>query len=210
VPPFTILHVCIGNICRSPMAERLLVAALRESVGDRTAQLYLSHGAGTGTWHVGEQMNPPAARQVRLRGGDPSGFRARTLRTDMIDSADLILCATGVQSRHVTSIRPDAAPRTFVLGEFGRLLAQVDRDRLPRNDGRPPGAYARGVALVERVDAARAGLPPSPGDDLDDPWGGTDRQFARVADEIDATVRPLAATLAGAPRPGSARSPGSG
>src|SRR5262249_37855946 len=156
------------------MAERLLTLALRKHVGQRIEELYLSHSAGTGTWHVGEPMNPPAAHQVRLRGGDPSGFQARTLRTHMIDSADLILCATAIQSRHVISVRPTAATRTFVLGEPGRLLGQADTAALPPNDGTPEAAHARGVALVARMHAARRGRPPEPQDDLDDPWGGSD------------------------------------
>ena len=57
---FAVLHVCMGNICRSPLAERLLHLALRKHVGDRVDEEYLSHGAGTGGWHVGEGMNPPA------------------------------------------------------------------------------------------------------------------------------------------------------
>src|SRR5215218_6314802 len=114
MPPFTILHVCMGNICRSPMAERLFIQALGDQVH--------SHSAGTGGWHEGEEMNPPAAREVRARGADPDGFSARKLRADQIESADLILTATADQYDYVTALRPDAAERTFVLGEFGRLL----------------------------------------------------------------------------------------
>jgi protein-tyrosine phosphatase len=176
------------------MAERLLVLALRKAVGDSSRELFLSHGAGTGSWHVGEAMNPPAARQVVARGGEAAGFRARRLDTEMIESADLILCATSEQSHYVVGRRPDAAGRTFVLGEFGRLLRGVDLSALPPAAADP---YARGVALVELADAARGGQPPRPEDDLDDPWGSPDREFARVADEIEATVIPLATILAG-------------
>jgi hypothetical protein len=52
----------MGNICRSPMAERLLALAAREVVGDKADDLIHSHSAGTGGWHAGEEMNPPAAR----------------------------------------------------------------------------------------------------------------------------------------------------
>jgi protein-tyrosine phosphatase len=194
VPRFTVLHVCVGNICRSPMAERLFTLALREQVGDRVDDLYLSHGAGTGAWHIGESMNPPAARQVTKRGGDPAGFRARGLSGDLIDASDLVLCATADQVSYVLGLRPDAAARTFVLGEFGRLLADlklpISDDALDKNS-----AYARGVALVEAADAARGGAASRPSDDLDDPWGMADTEFARVADEIERTVVPLALAL---------------
>lgn len=176
------------------MAERLFVLALRSQVGDRVDQLYLSHGAGTGSWHVGEGMNPPAARQVSARGGDPAGFRARHLSGELIDASGLILCATSIQVDRVTELRPHAASRTFVLGEFGRILAGLI---LPDGPAQVDAstAHARGAALVELVDAARGGRASRPGDDLDDPWGLAEREFARVADEIEQTVVPLANAL---------------
>lgn len=205
MPPFTVLHVCMGNICRSPMAERLLTKAVRDRI-ERAARertvadlvqdaLLHSHSAGTGGWHAGEEMNPPAARQVSSRGGDPNGFAARRLLPEHIDGADLVLTATADQSEYVVALRPDAAARTFVLGQFGRLLAAVDRAALPAADLSPDAVYARGVALVTAVDAARDGTPPLPGDDLDDPWGRGDQTFGRIADEIDDVVVPLAGLL---------------
>ena len=61
MPPFTVLHVCMGNICRSPMAERLLALAVRERLARSGAgvdpeTLLHSHSAGTGGWHAGEQI----------------------------------------------------------------------------------------------------------------------------------------------------------
>ncbi|MFF3855312.1 phosphotyrosine protein phosphatase [Micromonospora sp. NPDC002575] len=201
MPPFTVLHVCMGNICRSPMAERLLALAVRERLARRGVDpggadaLLHSHSAGTGGWHAGEEMNPPAARQVTARGGDVAGFAARKLRSDLIDAADLVLTATADQQEYVVALRPDAASRTFVLGEFGRLLAAVDAAGLPPADTTGDAVYARGVALVAAVHAAREGAAPLHTDDLDDPWGRGDQCFSRVADEIEETVHPLAAAL---------------
>ncbi|MFB9235446.1 phosphotyrosine protein phosphatase [Plantactinospora siamensis] len=230
MPPFTVLHVCMGNICRSPMAERLLTQAVRERLTRRggsttgdpadaggaaedhggpddaagqpgaaatelAERLLYSHSAGTGGWHEGEGMNPPAARQVRSRRGDPDGFAARRLRSEHIDAADLILTATADQQEYVVALRPDAAGRTFVLGEFGRLLPLVDAAALPPAEDTPAAVYARGTALVAAADAVRGGAPAQPGDDLDDPWGRGDQCFERVADEIEETIHPLAAAL---------------
>jgi|HigsolmetaAR206D_1030411.scaffolds.fasta_scaffold02766_3 protein-tyrosine phosphatase len=207
MPPFTVLHVCMGNICRSPMAERLLALAVRRRLGRRAGtgddpvdasvaeRLVYSHSAGTGGWHAGEEMNPPAARQVRSRGGDADDFAARKLRSEHIDAADLVLTATADQQQYVVALRPDAARRTFVLGEFGRLLAGIDVAALPPAGDTPEAVYARGVALVEAVNAARGNAAPLPSDDLDDPWGRGEQCFSRVADEIEETVQPLAAVL---------------
>ncbi|MEW1587307.1 phosphotyrosine protein phosphatase [Micromonospora vinacea] len=201
MPPFTVLHVCMGNICRSPMAERLLALAVRERLTRRAQdpaqaeELVHSHSAGTGGWHAGEEMNPPAARQVTGRGGDVEGFAARKLRSDHIDAADLVLTATADQQEYVVALRPDAAARTFVLGEFGRLLAAVDAAALPPGDATPEAVYARGVALVAAAHDARLGASALTTDDLDDPWGRGDQCFSRVADEIEETVHPLAGAL---------------
>jgi protein-tyrosine phosphatase len=195
LPPFSVLHVCMGNICRSPMAERLLVRAARERVGDKVDDLIFTSSGGTGGWHAGEEMNPSAAREVRRRGGADVGFAARKLLGEHVDSADLVLTATAEQAEFIAGLRPDAAGRTFVLGEFGRLLGRVDQGVLPGYAPAPEPVYARGVALVEAADRVRGCQPPTAEDDLDDPWGRGDAFFTRVADEIDATVRPLVAAL---------------
>ncbi len=197
MPPFTVLHVCMGNICRSPMAERLLRLAVRDRVGDKADELVHSHSAGTGGWHAGEPMNPPAARELRRRGGDDAGFAARRLLGEYVDGSDLVLTATAEQVDFVTGLRPDAKSRTFVFGEVGRHLSTVDSAALPPVLAEPDAVYARGVALVEALDAARAGTPPEPADELDDPWGRGDSVFIRVAGEIEDVVRPFAALLLG-------------
>jgi protein-tyrosine phosphatase len=196
----------MGNICRSPMAERLLTRAVRDratalaSAGGGVAttvtdNLVRSISAGTGGWHEGEEMNPPAARQVVGRGGTVDGFTARKLRGDFIDDADLVLTATADQYDYVVALRPEAASRTFVLGEFGRLLAAVDPGRLPAAEPTPDAVYARGVAIVEAAHARRGGEAPLPTDDLDDPWGRGDQTFTRIGDEIEDATVPFATLL---------------
>ena len=211
-PPFVVLHVCLGNICRSPMAERLLAHRVRERLGDRAEEYVLVESAGTGSWHAGERMHPPAARELRRRGADDGGFAARTLLAAHLDTADLILTATAEQLAYVESLRADASDRAFVLGEFGRLLPSVDAVNLPpvsteaqpgddsdRVVPDPSAVYDRGVAIVAAADALRAGAPPRPGDDLDDPWGRSDVHFTRTADEIETAIVPFAELLL--PRP---------
>jgi protein-tyrosine phosphatase len=195
MPPFSILHVCMGNICRSPMAERLLRAAARDLVGDKADELLLVGSTGTGGWHVGGAMDRSAARQVLARGGSVDGFRARQLAHEHIESADLILTATADQQEHVLALRPEVVERTYVLGELGRLLPLVRMGLLPPTGPHPEAVYNRGIALVNAVSEVRGGEIAQPGDDLDDPYGRGDGYFSQVADQIEATVRPLAAAL---------------
>jgi protein-tyrosine phosphatase len=177
------------------MAERLLARAVRDRAGEAGEESVRSVSAGTGGWHEGEQMNPPAARQVRSRGGEVTGFEARKLRGDFIDEADLIFTATADQYDYVVALRPDAAGRTFVMGEFGRLLGAVDQAGLPPAADGPDAVYARGVAIVEAVARLRGADAPLPGDDLDDPWGRGDQTFQRIGDEIEDTTVPFAKLL---------------
>jgi protein-tyrosine phosphatase len=195
--PFSVLCVCMGNICRSPMAERLLVADL-VALGAAPDLVYV-HGAGTGGWHAGDAMDPQAARQVLARGGDTAGFRARKLLAEHVDASDLVLTATAEQVDFVVSLRPDAAPRTFVWGQFARLLPSAAADLTDGHLGARPwrpatdDVYARGVALVDLVDKRRDQVRDE--DDLADPWGRPDDFFGVVADQVQALTRPLAAAL---------------
>jgi protein-tyrosine phosphatase len=207
VAALTVLHVCMGNICRSPMAERLLVLAAQQRLAKldpdaELATLLASTSAGTGGWHEGEEMNPPAARQIRLRGGNADGFAARKLTSAHLTGAGLILTATADQSDYVHALVPGAAGRTFVLRHFARLLREIDADALPPAGADPATFAARAAALVQAADARRAGTEPLPTDDLDDPWGRGDQTFQRIADDIDESLYPLVdALLPGAPRP---------
>jgi protein-tyrosine phosphatase len=197
--PFTVLMVCMGNICRSPMAERLLRLRLTERLGHETEDTVVVYGAGTGGWHEGEPMHGQAAREVLARGGDPAGFRARALTAEMLadeaSGADLVLTATIEQVEFVAALVPAAAGRTFVLGEFARLAEKVDLDELPSAGADLATVAARGRALVARADKLRDA--PRYADEVPDPWGRPPEYFSAVADQIDAAVTALADCLAG-------------
>jgi protein-tyrosine phosphatase len=203
--PFTVLHVCMGNICRSPMAERLLVLAARQRLVKLDAAadldgLLRSTSAGTGGWHEGEEMNPPAARQIVLRGGSVDGFAARKLRTAHLAEADLIVTATGDQLDYVHALLPEAGGRTFVLGHLSRLLPTVDAGTLPPASTDPAAFASRAADLVAAVHRGRGDVPALPEDDLDDPWGRGDQTFARIADDIDEAMYALVDALLPAAR----------
>lgn len=68
----TILFVCLGNICRSPLAEGALKARAEAAGLD-----LIVDSAGTGDWHVGRAPDERAQAVARANGVDISGYRAR-------------------------------------------------------------------------------------------------------------------------------------
>ncbi|MBD3837743.1 low molecular weight protein-tyrosine-phosphatase [Brevundimonas sp.] len=71
----SILFVCLGNICRSPLAE----AALRAEAKRLRLDLIVD-SAGTGNWHAGEPPDPRALATARRHGVDISGLKARQVK----------------------------------------------------------------------------------------------------------------------------------
>lgn len=81
-----ILMVCLGNICRSPLAEGILRKKIEENNLDWEVD-----SAGTGSWHIGEQPDPRSILTARNHGIDITNQRARQLKPDDLDRFDLIL-----------------------------------------------------------------------------------------------------------------------
>ncbi|WP_029145974.1 low molecular weight protein-tyrosine-phosphatase [Microbacterium luticocti] len=87
-PPFRVVFVCTGNICRSPMAE-VTFRWFAESVGlgDRV----VSTSAGTGDWHVGERADRRTLAALERHGYDGSTHRARQFGYRDFDENDLVV-----------------------------------------------------------------------------------------------------------------------
>jgi protein-tyrosine phosphatase len=184
---FRILHVCTGNICRSPMAERLTRAGLERRLGP-DADRFLVESAGT--WgHSGSPMEPHALSTLASYGIDGADFRARELVAEHVVGADLVLGATREHRAAAVVLHPRAASRTFTLREFARLVSAVEPAQLTADD-----VVERARALV-RAAAGRRGLvpPDSPSDDdLVDPYQGPERGFAACGELVTSTLqRPL-------------------
>ncbi|HVK50946.1 MAG TPA: low molecular weight protein-tyrosine-phosphatase [Pseudoxanthomonas sp.] len=107
-----LLLVCLGNICRSPMAEGAVRHAFEQAGwGDRVEV----DSAGTGNWHCGE---PPDARAIacaRHYGVDISGLRARQLSAQDFHDFDWLLCADAQNLRDAQRIAPDGLEHKAVL-----------------------------------------------------------------------------------------------
>jgi protein-tyrosine phosphatase len=114
---FDVLVVCLGNLCRSPLAERLLRLRLADSRGVRVSS------AGVRAV-VGAPMDASAALELTRLGGDPSDFVARQLTAELVTDADLVLAATRQLRSQVVELAPTALRRTFTLRELAALLEE--------------------------------------------------------------------------------------
>jgi protein-tyrosine phosphatase len=180
---FRLLHVCTGNICRSPMAERLTRAGLEaRSAADAFVV------ASAGTWGLsGAPMDPSSQRALASYGLDGSDFRARQLVGYHVDEADLVLCATREHRAAAVTLAPDAGARSFTLREFARLTALVRPDELPAG-----GPEQRARALVALAAGHRGSAPPPPDpreDDLADPYRAPASAFAACAELVEHCLR---------------------
>ena len=108
------------------MAETVLRAALAGAGLDGTVIL---DSAGTGDWHVGEPMYPPARAALAGRGYDGSAHRARQVRPAWLADRDLVLA---MDARNLAALRRMAAAtdrdRIRLFGEVGGLAEAGDGD----------------------------------------------------------------------------------
>ncbi|WP_026922403.1 arsenate reductase/protein-tyrosine-phosphatase family protein [Glycomyces arizonensis] len=177
---FSVLHVCTGNICRSPMSERILDGLTGDDV--------FNHGAGISSYHEGDPMEPNAARELEDRGFEPGGHRARHIDRAQVEGSDLILVATATHREYIAERFPEAADRTFLVRQFGHIAAGAS-DELPDGD-----AVARGKALVALAAKRRADHPEA---DLSDPWGLSRAVYSEIADQLEDALEPVADALDG-------------
>jgi protein-tyrosine phosphatase len=102
--PYRIAFVCLGNICRSPMAHVVLERRLAEAgLSDRVAVT----SAGTGGWHTGEPMDHRAAAVLATQGYDPSRHIARTFSMDWYADNDLLLAMDARNYADMANLAPD-------------------------------------------------------------------------------------------------------
>lgn len=163
-----ILFVCTGNICRSPMAERLAAAYGAElDIPDFTAS---SAGCRAVISHP---VHPDAALVLERLGGDPSNFAARQLTSKIASAADLVLTMTKAHRDTVLELAPRQLHKTFTLLEASRLAAEHN-----------PHDLKELAAL--RPQLARQGQI-----DIPDPIGQDAAFFAAIGTQIADAVSPI-------------------
>jgi protein-tyrosine phosphatase len=106
-----ILVVCVGNICRSPMAEALLKRDMRGN------DEFTVESAGLGAL-VGHPASEHSVELMRELGLDISAHRARQIHPDMVQAADLVLVMEAGHKRAIDDADPTARGKIQRLGEW--------------------------------------------------------------------------------------------
>lgn len=106
-----ILVICVGNICRSPMAEYLL----RAKLAHQPAKWVTSAGIGA---LVGKPADETAQAILAEQGIDASGHRARQVTADMLTDADLILAMEEKHLKKLYQLAPQIRGRAFLVGKW--------------------------------------------------------------------------------------------
>lgn len=117
----TVLFICTGNVCRSPMAEGIF----RHAVKGRGNYRVLSAGLGA---MEGQPPSVYAVQAVKELGIDISSQRSRMLTPELAEQADYIFGMTHSHVDTVMLLYPNAAEKTFLLREFDETLDQFEKD----------------------------------------------------------------------------------
>ena len=163
-----LLFVCTGNICRSPVAERLAtVYATRDAIPELRAS-----SAGTRAL-IGHPVHPDAARALEALGGDASSHTARQVTAKLLMAADLVLTMSTAHRNYVLELAPRQLNRTFTLQEAARLASQG-------------GTRELADLPAVRAQASADELP-----DIADPIGQSAAFHSAIANEIADLLPPI-------------------
>ena len=178
---FSILTVCSGNICRSPLAEQLLRAGLAP-----WPQVSIASAGTIGM--TGHPMTDQAAGLSLQFGGDPGAHVARELTAEQLTDADLVFAMSREHRRSIAELAPRAIRHTFTIREFARLISGVTDLDLDETAGLPADDIAARFATLVDVASSQRGIaaPPFSADDDDvvDPYRRSEETYAETARQL--------------------------
>ena len=106
----SVIFVCLGNICRSPLAEGIAKKVAKEYNLDIKID-----SAGTGDWHIGEAPCEGSIRVAAIHGIDISHLRARQLTQEDVKSFDVIVV---LDEKNMLHVKKMGAKNIYKLGCF--------------------------------------------------------------------------------------------
>lgn len=154
----TISMVCLGNICRSPMAAAILFNRRSEISAPRIQV----DSSGTGAWHVGEGPNPNS-KETWEKHGLRYEHTAKKFSKNDFHSSDLILVMDSSNFSNVMALANDEVRhKVFYLRQFDPALRNIDRDSAQYEKLEVPDPYSLSIghyeAVYQMIDSAVTGL----------------------------------------------------
>jgi protein-tyrosine phosphatase len=128
---YRVCLVCLGNICRSPMAEVVLRAELDQAGLSAKVEV---DSAGTGDWHLGEPMDTGASAELARRGYDGTGHRARQFGPSWLGRYDLIAAMDQANLKRLRAMTDDPADADRIV-----LFTRFDPERAAHRNRREAG-----------------------------------------------------------------------
>ena len=110
-----VLFVCLGNICRSPLAEGLFKHLAAER---GLAARFIVDSCGTGDWHAGEPPDPRMARVAKKRGVSLNGQRARQISGEDLRNFDVVVAMDRSNLRDVKGLGVKPRGELFLLRDY--------------------------------------------------------------------------------------------
>ena len=154
----TVSMVCLGNICRSPMAAAILFNR-RSEISSPKINV---DSSGTGSWHVGEGPNPHS-KQTWEKFGLKYDHTAKKFSKNDYYSSDLILVMDSSNFSNVMSLaNDDVKHKVFYLRQFDPKLRDIIRESKDYKLLEVPDPYSLPIghfeAVYEMIDQAISGL----------------------------------------------------
>jgi low molecular weight protein-tyrosine phosphatase len=184
--PVRILTVCTGNICRSPVAERLLQAGLDQVLPGG----FEVRSAGTRAM-VGDPVQPLSADIIRTFGGTADGFAARQLTGKILRRVDLVLTMTSAHRGEVLQLDASLLKRTFTIREFARMLDVLgERESASEEEQNDGDRLAANAKLWRKLPARAASVrhlalaPEAADNDVVDPYRRSAEYYSQMEDEL--------------------------
>ena len=139
-PATGVLFVCLGNICRSPLAEGVFRAELARRGLEGSFRV---DSCGTGGWHVGEPPDPRSTEVAARHGVDIAGQRSRKLSNDDYAEFDWLVAMDRNNARDILARKPSGA--TCQVVQFMDHVPSAPGPDVPDPYYGGPGGFGGGL-----------------------------------------------------------------